>query len=293
MLKSLFFILVFIKVVAINTCQAGDSTQINKKRLYPILLATNGLYIGSMVYVSSVWYKEKRSNFHFFNDLNQWKQMDKAGHFTTAFIESQLVTKSLIWSGVQPKKAYMYGAIAGFLYQAPIEFFDGFDPDYGASVSDLVANALGSGSPLVQYLLWREVRIKPKFRFHTTNYAQLRLNVLGTNLSEPILKDYNGQTYWLAFNLHSFMKEQKIPRWINISLGYSANEMIYARDGQNNRAGYEAYRQYFLSFDIDFEHVPLKSKLLKTILYPLNFIHIPFPAIEYSKNSLKFHPLYF
>lgn len=293
MLKSIFLLLVFTHFFLINTCQASDSSKVNNKRLYPVLIGINGLYVGSMVYVSSVWYKEKQSSFHFFNDLPQWKQMDKAGHFTTAFVESQIVTKSLLWSGVSPKKAYLYGAICGFLYQAPIEFFDGYEPEYGASVYDLAANTLGTSFPLVQYLLWEEVRVKPKFSFHTTSYAKLRPNVLGENLGEQLLKDYNGQTYWLAFNVHSFSKEKKIPRWINISLGYSANGMLYARDNQNEQAGYKAYRQYFLSLDIDFDHVPLKSKLLKTLLYPLNFIHIPFPALEYSKNAFRFHPLYF
>jgi hypothetical protein len=291
--KSVFLFFIFILAISRNTCQASDSTQVNKKRLYPVLIGINGAYIGSMIYVSSVWYKEKKSSFHFFNDLPQWKQMDKAGHFTTAFIESQVVTKSLLWSGVSPKKSYIYGTLAGFLYQAPIEFLDGYEPEYGASVSDLAANALGAGFPLVQYILWEETRVKPKFSFHTTQYAQLRPNVLGENLGEQMLKDYNGQTYWLAFNIHRFAQEQKIPKWLNISLGYSANGMVYSREIQNNQAGYKAYRQYFLSLDIDFEHVPLKSKLLKTLLYPLNFIHIPFPALEFSNNSFKLHPIYF
>jgi hypothetical protein len=45
-------------------------------------------------------------------------------------------------------------------------------------------------------------RITPKFSFHTTQYAQYRPNVLGSSLAEQILKDYNGQTYWLSVNLH-------------------------------------------------------------------------------------------
>jgi hypothetical protein len=60
-----------------------------------------------------------------------------------------------------------------------------------------------------QELLWKEQRITPKFSFHTTQYAQYRPNVLGSSLAEQMLKDYNGQTYWLSVNLHSFYKGSK------------------------------------------------------------------------------------
>jgi hypothetical protein len=59
---------------------------------------------------------------------------------------------------------------------------------------DIIANA--SGTAL--FVLWKEQRITPKFSFHTTQYAQYRPNVLGSSLAEQMLKDYNGQTYWLS-----------------------------------------------------------------------------------------------
>jgi hypothetical protein len=61
-----------------------------------------------------------------------------------------------------------------------------------------------------------------KFSFHTTQY-QYRPNVLGSSLAEQMLKDYNGQTYWLSVNLHSFYKGSKIPKWLNLAIGYGAN----------------------------------------------------------------------
>ena len=63
----------------------------------------------------------------------------------------------------------------------------------------------------------------PKFSFHTTKYASLRPNVLGSSLSEEIFKDYNGQTYWLSVNLHSFFKSSKLPKWLNLAAGYGAD----------------------------------------------------------------------
>jgi hypothetical protein len=50
---------------------------------------------------------------------------------------------------------------------------------------------------------------------------------------EQMLKDYNGQTYWLSVNLHSFYKGSKIPKWLNLAIGYGANGMLTG-NGENN-----------------------------------------------------------
>lgn len=247
-----------------------------------------------MVYLGHVWYSQNsRTHFHFFNDLPEWKQMDKAGHFTTSFQESMLVSYAFKWAGVDSRRAAIYGSLAGFLYQAPVELLDGFSKSYGASVSDLIANTLGSATFLGQELLWQEIRIVPKFSFHTTPLAALRPNVLGKSVNEQILKDYNGQTYWLSFNIHSFVKNSNIPKWINLSLGYGAQDMVYANDESNIQLRHHPYRQYYLSMDIDFRNMPMRKKWLKAVLYPLNIIHIPFPAMEFNKNGVIFHPVYF
>jgi hypothetical protein len=68
--------------------------------------------------------------------------------------------------------------------------------------------------------------------FHLTDYASKRPDVLGSNLPERIIKDYNGQTYWLSVNLHSFFKQSKIPKWLNLAVGYGADGML-SGNGEN------------------------------------------------------------
>lgn len=291
----LFFIHCFCFLLIPAFSQYSKDSVVNKKKLYPFLIATNTVYAGSLIYLAGVWYQnEEKEKFHLFNDLPEWKQMDKAGHITTSFHESMIVAKGLIWSGVNEKKAILYGSLAGFLYQAPIELLDGYSPAYGASISDLFANAVGSGLLAGQYLAWKEIRIKPKFSFHTTAYSAMKPELLGRNFSESLLKDYNGQTYWLSFNISSFLKnENKFPKWVNLSIGYGAEEMIRGRDFQNRLEGLNPYRQYYLSMDFDLSFVNPKRKWLKILLYPLEIIHIPFPAIELNKKGLVLHPIYF
>ena len=45
-----------------------------------------------------------------------------------------------------------------------------------------------------------------------------------------MLKDYNGQTYWLSANLKSFFKKSNVPTWLNISVGYGAEGMFGATE---------------------------------------------------------------
>ena len=148
-----------------------------------------------------------------------------------------------------------------------------------------------------QELLWKEQRIIPKFSFHTTPYASARPEVLGSTITEQILKDYNGQTYWLSANIHSFAKTSKFPKWLNVAIGYGAEGMITGYDDFVNTVFLpesKRYRQFYLSLDVDLTKIETKSHFVKTILTVFNFIKIPAPTIEIRGNGgTKFHFIYF
>jgi hypothetical protein len=120
---------------------------------------------------------------------------------------------------------------------------------------------------------------------------------LGSSVPEQIIKDYNGQTYWISVNLYSFSKGSKIPKWMNVALGYGAEGMI-SGNNENNAPILipkpERFRQFYLSLDVDLTKIKTKSHFLKTIFSVLNTVKIPAPTIEYSPQSgFKFHPFYF
>ena len=121
--------------------------------------------------------------------------------------------------------------------------------------------------------------------------------MLGSNLLEQALKDYNGQAYWLSANIHSFLdKESSFPAWLNISAGYSAEGVISGKANEeiaDNLPHFERYRQFFISPDIDFTRIKTRSRFLKKAFFVLNIFKFPAPAIEFSKNKSYFRPLYF
>jgi uncharacterized protein YfiM (DUF2279 family) len=272
--------------------QSPDSilSPVNKKRLKSIVIGTGLVYTASMTGLSQVWYSQyPHQSFQFFDDSPEWKQVDKAGHFYSAFHLSSIGSKTLQWSRLPKEKSDRIGALTSFVVMSSVEVFDGFSAGYGASATDILANACGSGFYLGQRLGWNEIRIYPKFSFHRTSLAPLSPNTLGTGLSE-VLKDYNGQTYWLSVDMDKFIR---FPKWLNISAGYGADNMIHARDSQNREAGYVPYRQYYLGLDLDLTAFKSKSKILNTLIYLANLIRLPAPALEFSQGKVKGHFLYF
>lgn len=268
----------------------------NYRALHWIMAGESAAYVGSIYGLSKAWYKTNDfSHFHVSDDAHEWQQLDKVGHFFTAYQICRHTAALYQQTNVSRKQAALYGALSGFLFLTPIEILDGFQyPTYGFSPSDMVANVLGPSLYLGQYALWNEERIVPKFSFHPTSLAKVRPELLGQNLSEQWLKDYNGQTYWFSFNVASFMPASRFPKWLSVSIGYGIHDMVGAEIEKSRMLGYDPYRQYYLSLDIDFRRIPTRRKGVKALFFLLNTVKIPAPTLEYTrKYGVKAHWLYF
>ncbi len=247
--------------------------------------------------LNQLWYSDfERSKFQTINDNNEWLQMDKLGHAFTAYQVGKLGADVLNWSGVSEKDQLLYGATLGFSFLTAVEVLDGFSKEWGFSWGDFAANASGTGLYIGQELLWKEQRITLKYSFHRTGFAAQRPDKLGIGLLEESLKDYNGQTYWLSANLHSFFKQSKLPKWLNVAFGYGGEGLLAGTEakqielfGQHNRR-----RQYYLSLDIDLTKINTNSHILRTLFNIFNVVKVPLPTVEFTdKNDIKFHAIYF
>lgn len=253
---------------------------------------------GALIGLNQLWYADyPKSDFHFINDNSEWMQMDKLGHLYSSYQIGRFGAETLNWSGVNKKNQLIYGASLGFVFLTAVEVMDGFSAEWGASMGDVVANAAGTALYVSQELIWKEQRIVPKFSYHKTKYSDYRPDLLGSTTQEQILKDYNGQTYWFSANLHSFAKKSKIPKWLNLALGYGAEGMIGENEGINPLIFLSKplkFRQFYLSLDLDLTKINSKSHFLKTIFSVLNTVKIPAPTLEYSpQQGFKFYALYF
>lgn len=279
----------------------SNDTLKNSRKKTILLGSASLITVGSLVYLNNAWYKQySTGKFHFFNDNDEWLQMDKAGHCFTTYQTGRLMMNAFDWAGFNKQQKLLSGGI-GYAYMTAIECFDGFSNGWGFSWGDMAANTLGSSGAILQEAFWNEQRIQIKFSYAQSGIAQYNPELLGENFYTQILKDYNGQTYWLSVNPSSFIKKSnRFPKWLNIALGYSAYGMIGGRynsfavqkeDGTVLK--FERERRFYLSLDVDLTRIKTKSKLLKGIFSAVNIIKFPAPALQFSNKGLRGYGLYF
>lgn len=315
------FLLLLLFIFAPGSQKAQDSANIKKYTSHAILAEPNNYtkrikwvaagnlaaYGGTMVALYATWYKNyPQSNFHFFNDNKEWLQVDKAGHFWSAYTEGRLSIELWRWAGLMPNKAIWVGGLSGLAYQSIIEVLDGFSAEWGFSWGDYTANTAGTALLIAQELGWKEQRIILKFSSHRNGYGNDVLNkradeIYGNGLPERILKDYNAQTYWVSMNIKSFFINSNVPAWLNIAAGYGADGMFGAVTNQwtdkngihNDRTDIKRYRRWYIAPDIDLTKIKTKNKFLKTGLFLLNSLKFPTPSVEFSGNKLKWNWFHF
>jgi hypothetical protein len=260
----------------------------NNRRLrviYAVIAVLYGLIVFAL---GTAWYSgQMLEPFHFFNDLPEWKQLDKFAHLFWTFQVCALASRMFAWAGAE--KPNTLGSVTGFFIVSSIEIFDGFSIGYGASVYDLVANGLGATLFFVQTKFWNRIHLFAKFSFHSSAFATLRPDLLGGTFLEQMLKDYNGQTFW-----YSWKPPLKWwPDWLAVAIGVGAQGMVRGRDFQSEELGFHPYRKFLLSLDLNPNALESKTKWKNWVIYPLRIFKFPFPTIELSERGIVFHWIYF
>lgn len=297
-MKQLLLLLILYSTFDPVWAQQPDT--INKSRLRTVIITESAFYLSGNAFLQWVWYKDHaRIPFQFYNDNKGYLQMDKWGHAFGAYQYSRKGYEALRWAGVSKKKALIYGAPLGLILQTPIEIFDGIYEDYGFSNGDMIANAAGSVLFAVQQGIWDRQFIKMKFSYSPSLYAKYNPYKLGESHIERFFMDYNGHTYWLSLNAGDLFPLSRIPPYLSLAFGYSANGMLgeFSNPAFVNRKPVpviERSRQYLLSLDIDLSKIKTKSRFMRSLLSQLNSLKIPFPALEYNRvDGLRARGMYF
>lgn len=304
-MKPLFLILFSLVVIASsaqdwNIPKIGSGgwdietpQSIDKKKRNILLISEAATYTLALMGLNQLWYANyPKSSFHFINDNGEWLQMDKLGHMTASYYSGVAGIKAYQWTGMSRKNAIWYGGLTGTFFLTIIEVLDGHSAEWGASSGDLIANSLGSFLAIGQELQWNEQRIQLKYSYKPSRWAEQNPEQLGENYLQRALKDYNGQTYWLSFNMKSLLKIQSVdfPQWLNVAVGHGANGMVSAFQQKEDC---KRRRQYLLSLDIDLTRIKTKNKTLNSILHTFGFIKFPMPTLEIRNGKFYVHPIYY
>ena len=309
--KKLAFLALLLISSFLNTVAQDSSSEkkssVNKPKLIVVSTAHAAFWVGTYVALDKAWYRDyPKTDFHFFNDNSEWNQMDKLGHMWTSYNLSRVSYRTWKWAGLNEKTSIWMGGMSALAYQSIIEIQDAYSEEWGFSWGDMVANGIGVGSFIAQELGWKEQRIAFKLSYHPGDYPEDlkgRVDQLyGASWSEKILKDYNSQTHWLSFNIHSFFKDSKIPKWLNVAIGYGAEGMYGGFENKwEDENGVEItrhdiprIRQFYLAADIDLTKIKTNSKFLRSVFYLFNMVKVPAPTLMMdSQGKFKAYFLYF
>ncbi|MCX8080618.1 MAG: YfiM family protein [Bacteroidia bacterium] len=270
-----FFIICF--VLLLPFFYVADTLKLRKTLAFS---ATAGMGIGSLLWLQKVWYAPYHNEkFHFFDDAGEWLQMDKAGHVFTAYQASRILGNYYENSGIKHPFLWSSGITLGYL--TAIEVMDGFSSGWGFSKTDFWCNILGTiPATLTEYEFLKGVKFKFSYVPHSKLYRQ-KPALLGSNFAERVLKDYNNQAYWFSI---PFFPGNGIHKVICISLGYGADGMLSGHPV----AGDGRARNFYLSFDINPNALPIRKKIWKKLFGVFNVLKLPFPAVGINKNGMFF-----
>ncbi len=288
----------------------------HQSRFYKALAFSSTTYTAFSIGLYNAWYKKfDQEAFHFFDDWNEWQNIDKYGHLYTSYFQGVLCYKGARWTGLSENQSILTGIICGSLFQNTIEIMDGFSSKWGFSVTDFAANNIGLASFALQQKYWHEQRILFKVSSAPISYSEMPIfstsgsassslerrvdDLFGSNYFERFLKDYNAQTLWLSVNVDAFLPENNSwPDWLNVAVGYSGESMfggfenVWTENEDLYVLGpdFDRYKQFILGFDIDLTRIETDNDFLKSVLSVFNIFKYPAPAIEYNtRGEWKFH----
>lgn len=296
----IFFILVFSgSVFAQKINEQGflnASESFNRTRFNTVIIGEAAVGTAITVGLQFLWYKKyPKSHFHFFNDNDEWLNMDKVGHATTAYNIAGVQYNLMRWSGVHKDASLWIAGSTALAYMSMIEISDGFSAEWGFSPGDMIANITGTAIFVAQQSFWHQQKIQMQFSFHKSIYAQYNIHELGDNFFQRMIKDYNGQSYWLALNISSVLNSPHFPRWLEADFGYGAQGMTGAVTNPSTVDGksipsFERERKLFFGITGAFT---TKNNIAYQSF--VNIFKIPSPVVEWNlkENKIKFIPLYF
>jgi hypothetical protein len=280
-------------IIGLASSAQSDTTCACRTKV-PLTSAALGLT--SYYFLNDMWYSQyPQTAFHFFNDGDEWLQMDKVGHAFSSYQIGNQLYPSFLRTGYSEKESARYAALTGWSYMMGIEILDGFSQQWGFSPYDILANTTGSFLYWIQQEKWGEQKINLKFSYYPTRFSNVNPSQLGENFQQRILKDYNGQAYWLSFNSTIlFNKNNTFRDAINFNIGYSITEMTRAKTNNNLVNNFHPTREFLFSFDADLNRVKWKRKGMKKVARILSVVKIPLPTIGIrGDGKIKFHSFYF
>jgi len=233
------------------------------------------------------WWDEEEEGFHFENDFDYAKNIDKLGHFSAGVLISEIFYEGYRWSGLSEFKSYLFSGLTAMSTHIAIDVKDGFAPEWGFSIFDVLGGTLGGFLPMAE-------RYVPVFKYIDLKWSYwINSKVYYENTDTGVFTDdYPNHTYWCSFKIDRMLPEvarKYYPDWLAIAAGLSVDDVIFHKGmGKHPKGGsYEIY----IALDYDLEALRPQSRWARTLVKYLNYIKFPAPTLQVYPD-VKMHWLY-
>lgn len=228
------------------------------------------------------WWDEEGSHFHFENDFEYAKNVDKLGHFSAGVLFAEVFYQGYHWAGLTEFSSYTAAAVSAMLTHVAIDVKDGFSPEWGFSIFDVLSGTLGGLYPMAKRYIPAFKYFDLKWSYWINTKAYYRQSDTGV-----FTDDYCNQTYWVSLKIYRMLPQslkRYYPSWLALAAGLSIDEGVF----QHEKGHYEIY--IALDYDLEAVFKPQK-RWSKSLVRALNYIKFPAPTIQVYPD-VKFHLLY-
>ena len=275
---------------ALKPASRDTTYKLNKFRIALVSSSVPVVTASVFWYMQNAWWKDtmqlnhlQKASFHF-DDSKELKYalfLDKAGHFWSSQLASNVFGELLHWAGLPKRKSVWYGAGFAILTSGIVEIKDGFAPWWGFSLTDMTANIMGSLYPVLQeyHPFFRNFSFKWSYDFFHKSYW----STLAHNKGKSFMDDYERHTYWFCTNINGVAPsrwKKHIPRFLSFDMGLSAENL----DGKGG-----GKRQLFLAVGLDLRRIVFKDfKFYNRWSYIINAYRLPTPALKVYPNRVGY-----
>jgi len=228
------------------------------------------------------WWDEEGSDFHFENDFEYAKNLDKFGHFAAGVAFAEIFYQGYYWAGLTEFQSYAAAAVSAMLTHVAIDVKDGYSPEWGFSIFDVLSGTLGGLYPMAKRYVPAFQYFDLKWSYWINTKAYYRQSDTGV-----FTDDYCNQTFWLSLKVHKMLPSAArrfYPSWLALAAGLSIDEGVF----QHKKGKYEVY----IALDYDFEAIfQPHERWARNLVRWINYFKLPAPTIQVYPD-VKFHLLY-
>jgi Predicted periplasmic lipoprotein (DUF2279) len=272
-----------VKSVSTNGIYTQKQYKIHPVRLGIVLGGMTIAWLGMHIYYSNTWWKDRAHYFKFAEDPYYARDVDKLSHIYTADLITVSSAKFYEWSGMNPTLALAIGSVTAIAYETYIEINDGLAPIWGFDWGDMAGNFIGALYPIAQ----KYVKPLRSFNIKWSFVPQWLSNKF--RKYPDLLDDYTSMKFWITVNPKDLLPKKiakYYPSFLGFGLGINLQNASHATGATN------AYREYYLAFDIDVTRLPGNTDFLKKLKEVLNFYHIPMPGVKLYRNTIWYGLLF-